>query len=128
MRNKYRAIKSNGYDSRKENKRAGELALRERAKEITMLQEQVKFKLTPSFKDNQGNTERAIAYIADFVYLENGKWICEDTKSTRGKPTFKMVNGVLKKKKGFSTADNPVFIMKRKLFKLNYPEYIFRET
>ena len=50
--------------------------------------------------------ERAVKYIADFVYIENGKTIVEDAK-------------------GFKTEK---YIIKRKLFKYKYPECEFREV
>jgi len=108
-RNKYKAVKSNGYDSKKENKRANDLKFMEKEKLISNLQEQVKFELVATFKDNQGQTERGITYIADFVYKKGEKWICEDVKSS-------------------FTKKLPLYIIKRKLFKLKYIDYIFIES
>lgn len=47
MANKYGAVKTRGYDSKKEAQRADELRLLERAGEISELQEQVRFELIP---------------------------------------------------------------------------------
>ena len=107
-KSKFGAVKSGGYASKKEHKRALELELLQRANEIIDLQKQVKFELLASFKDSNGQTERGINYLADFVYLDRKKkrWICEDVK-------------------GFKTPD---YVIKRKLFKTKFPEYIFIES
>ena len=111
MQNKYYNKKCtvNGiiFDSRKEARRYQELLLLQRAGVIKSLQRQVKYVLIPaqyeSFerygKNGQELTpgkkliERECAYVADFVYVEDGKTVIEDTK-------------------GFKTKD---FIIKRKL-------------
>jgi hypothetical protein len=98
--------KTNGYHSKKEARRATQLKLLEKSGVICDLQEQVSFVLLESFKDSSGKHERGIKYIADFTYKENRYLICEETK-------------------GFWTRDA---IIKRKLFKMKYPEYIFRTT
>lgn len=46
--NKLNAEKTNGYDSKKESKRAAELRMMEQAGEISNLREQVKFELIPA--------------------------------------------------------------------------------
>lgn len=104
-RSKYGNKKTNGYDSKKEAKRASELQLLVRAGAITDLKEQVKIELQPSFKCN-GKTERAIAYVADFTYNQNGQEIIEDVK-------------------GFKT---DVYKIKRKLLLYKYPNIKFIET
>ena len=88
-------VKKNGY-------RYKELKLLERAGLIKDIQLQVKYELQPSFKKN-GETYRAITYIADFVYknMKNNAIIVEDTK-------------------GYETE---VFKIKRKLFEYKFPEY-----
>lgn len=63
------------FDSVKEAKRYKQLQLLERAGEIQNLRMQVPFILIKKSKYG-----RAIKYIADFVYEENGKTIVEDTK------------------------------------------------
>lgn len=96
-RSKYGAKKAtvNGktFDSKKEAKRYEELALLERAGKVSNLETQVKFELLPSQRVDGKVVERAVNYKADFVYLENGKKVVEDTK-------------------GFKT---PEYIIKRKL-------------
>lgn len=91
------------FDSVKEGTRYQELKLLARAGEIKDLKLQVTFELIPKQKD-----ERAVTYKADFVYFDNRKQqnIVEDTK-------------------GFKTKD---YIIKRKLFKWKYAEYVFLET
>ena len=75
----------------------------ESANIISNLSRQVPFELVPKQKN-----ERAVKYIADFMYVETatGKIIVEDVK-------------------GFKT---DVYKLKRKLFKYRYPEYVFIET
>ena len=84
-RSKFRNVKSAGYDSRKEKKRADTLKLLERAGEIRNLKEQVPFELIPAQYLTIGGKkkclERSCKYIADFVYEKNGETIVEDTKS-----------------------------------------------
>lgn len=106
--NKYRNRKTNGYDSAKEAKRAAELKLLEKAGHITDLQEQVVILLQERFRCN-GKWERAITYIADFVYFKDGQKIIEDVKSpiTRKIPTYRI---------------------KRKLLLFKYQNILFIET
>ena len=67
------------FDSKKECTRWNELKLLERAGEISRLQRQVKFEVLPKQKG-----ERAISYIADFVYLEkDGSQSVEDVKGMK---------------------------------------------
>ena len=103
MKNKYMALKCNVngimFDSRKEARRYQELLLMERAGVIQDLKRQVKYVLIPSqyetyerygkngqrLKDGQRLLEKECAYIADFVYKENGNEIVEDTKGIKTK-------------------------------------------
>lgn len=73
------------YDSKKEARRHAELLLLERAGKITDLQTQVKFELLPSQRIDGKVAERAVAYVADFVYTQDGKMVVEDTKGFRTK-------------------------------------------
>lgn len=70
------------FPSKKEGKRYGELKLLERAGLITDLRLQVPFELVPAQKGGL-RKELPIAYIADFVYMENGKQVIEDVKGVR---------------------------------------------
>lgn len=80
---KYRNIKTEidgiKFDSLKESKRYSVLKLLERGKVISELQLQVAFELAPNVII-QGRKRTPIRYIADFVYMENGKQIIEDVK------------------------------------------------
>ena len=84
---KYNNAKYNGYDSKREAKRAAELKLLEKAGVISHLQEQVAYELIPSqYRIVNGKKkciERAIKYIADFQYVENGNTVVEDAKGFR---------------------------------------------
>lgn len=84
-KNKYGAVKSGGHDSMKENRRACELKMMQRAGLISDLREQVKYQLIPVQRDKDGKLlEKACSYIADFVYYdENGTLVVEDTKGIK---------------------------------------------
>lgn len=84
---KYNNAKYNGYDSKREAKRAAELKLLEKEGVISHLQEQVVYELIPSqYRIVNGKKkciERAMKYIADFQYVENGNTVVEDAKGFR---------------------------------------------
>ena len=84
---KNRTVTLNGekFDSHKEARRYGELVLLERAGQISHLERQVKYELIPSQRVDGKVVERACTYVADFVYVENGKKVVEDTKGFRTK-------------------------------------------
>lgn len=88
--NKYgnRTVKDvNGekFDSMKEMRRWNELKLLERAGRISNLQRQVKYELIPSQYVDGKHVEYPCSYVADFVYVENGKTVVEDTKGYKTK-------------------------------------------
>ena len=87
-------VTQNGYkfDSKMESRRWNELVLLERAGRIQNLQRQVKFELIPSQRINGKVVERACNYVADFVYMENGKQVVEDSKG------FKTKDYIIKRK------------------------------
>lgn len=91
------------FDSKKEADRYLELNLLQKASMISDLQLQVPFLLLPA-----GNGEKAVRYIADFTYMENGIKIIEDVKGYRTKE----------------------YILKRKMLKAKYcNDFVkFRET
>lgn len=112
---KYRSVKCNGKDSKKEYRRGIHLKELQRLGLIKNLCEQVPFVLQEKFIDSAGVLERGIKYLADYVYFDNdpesrsfGKDIIEDVKSE-------------------ITKKNPDYIIKRKMLKLRYPQYIFKE-
>lgn len=84
-RNKKTMVDGILFDSKKEANRWIELKLLERAGQITDLERQVKYTLIPSQRIDGKVVERAITYTADFVYLENGEKVVEDTKGVRTK-------------------------------------------
>jgi hypothetical protein len=103
-RNKKTTIDGIAFDSVWEAQRYSELAILQKAGEIKNLRLQVVFELIP-----KQPSERAVKYIADFVYEQDGLTIVEDTKS---QPTRK----------------KPDYVIKRKLFKMRYPDMVFMEV
>lgn len=77
-RSKYGNVKTGGYSSRKEAKRAAELKQLEKAGALTELKEQVRFELIP-----KNAVERSCAYVADFAYREGALYVVEDCKGMR---------------------------------------------
>ena len=96
MANKYhsRKITRDGetFDSVKEYRRSCELKLLERAGEISDLKRQVKFELIPSQRIDGKVAERPVTYVADFVYMQKGHRVVEDTKG------FKTKDYIIKRK------------------------------
>jgi hypothetical protein len=94
---KYRNVKTDGYASKREAKRASDLKLLQRAGEIIDLQEQVKFVLVPKQKGM-----RSMSYYADFVYTDKaGVRHVEDVKGVKTpvyiakKKLMQQVHGIL---------------------------------
>ena len=73
------------FGSIKECQRYCELKLMQRAGLISDLQMQVPFELIPSQRIDGKVVERAVNYIADFVYQQNSLKVVEDTKGMRTK-------------------------------------------
>ena len=71
------------FDSVKEYRRFCELRLLERAGAVTDIRRQVKFEMIPAQRIDGKVVERACGYVADFVYMENGQQVVEDTKGMR---------------------------------------------
>ena len=84
-RNKKVETADGKFDSIKEKNRYDELLLLEKDGIITDIRRQVKFELIPSqYDEYEGKVaERALSYIADFVYIQNGERIVEDCKGYR---------------------------------------------
>ena len=93
------------FDSLAEARRYEELRLMERAGAISDLRLQPRYELQRGFTDNDGKRQRAIVYIADFAFTENGLRIVEDCK------------GAITKE----------YAIKKKLFLYKYFELTFRE-
>ena len=81
-KSKYKNVKTDGYSSKKEAKRAAELRLMERAGAIKDLREQVEYVLAPSVV-RKGRKRPPVRYFADFVYIENDKLVVEDVKGLK---------------------------------------------
>lgn len=86
------------FDSKKECSRFGELRQMEQAGLIQDLRRQVKYELIPAQKRDDGKTERACSYIADFVYKQDGKEIVEDAKGYRDAGSAGFAKFVIKRK------------------------------
>jgi hypothetical protein len=64
---------------------------------ISRLERQVKFDLLPNQKDPDGKViERKVQYVADFVYMKNGKVVVEDVKGYRDGGAYRVF--VIKRK------------------------------
>ena len=96
-RNKKVLVDGVAFDSKKEAKRYRELKLMEDAGMISRLERQVKFDLLPNQKDPDGKViERKVQYVADFVYMKNGKVVVEDVKGYRDGGAYRVF--VIKRK------------------------------
>ena len=76
------------FDSKREARRWQELKLMERAGMITDLLRQFPIDLLPAQKDENGKViERAVRYVADFVYTDKktGRTVVEDAKGVKTK-------------------------------------------
>ena len=72
------------FDSRKEAARWCELKLMEKAHLIRELQRQYPFELIPKQVKDGKVVERAVKYVADFVYYDHdGNLVVEDAKGMR---------------------------------------------
>ena len=86
------------FDSMKEARRWRDLFWLQNGGVIRNLQRQVKYVLIPAqYDENHKLVERAVTYVADFVYTENGKLVVEDVKGYKKGPVY------------------AVFVIKRKL-------------
>lgn len=83
-RNKKTSVDGIRFDSKREANRYMELKLLERAGAIKDLRRQVSYVLI-----NKSRYGRAIKYVADFVYYEDGKLVVEDVKGVRT-PVYKL--------------------------------------
>lgn len=85
-RSKYHARKTTvdgiTFDSRREAHRYLVLKGMEEDGAIEDLRRQVRYELVPAF-DVDGRHYRPVSYVADFVYVEDGKEVVEDVKGMR---------------------------------------------
>lgn len=70
------------FDSKREADRYLVLKNREEDGAIEDLRRQVRYELIPAF-DVDGKHYRPVFYVADFVYVEDGKEVIEDVKGMR---------------------------------------------
>lgn len=77
------------FDSKREANRWAELRILERAGKIQKLKRQVKYLLIPSQYRDGKCIEREASYIADFVYIKDGRLVVEDCKGFRT-PEYKI--------------------------------------
>ena len=94
------------FASAREAARYGELKMLERAGKISGLELQPRYELQPAFRTKDGKAIRAVEYVADFVYTEDGKIIIEDCKGWR----------------------TDIFKLKLKLMFFRHPDINFRLT
>lgn len=89
MRNKYGAVKVHAggvtFDSKHEYERWLVLRDMQNRHEIIGLERQQRFQLIPAQRYEGKIVERAVIYIADFVYVKDGKLIVEDAKGYKTK-------------------------------------------
>lgn len=81
FKNKKTEIDGHKFDSKAEARRYEELKRLAQTHLIDQLSLQVPFELVPSQYENGRCVERAVKYVADFTYLENGQIVVEDVKS-----------------------------------------------
>lgn len=70
------------FDSKREADRYTVLKRKEQEGAIEGLRRQVRYELVPAF-DVDGKHYRPVCYVADFVYVEDGKEVVEDVKGMR---------------------------------------------
>lgn len=91
------------FDSKREAERYGELKLLEEAGEIESLQLQPRFQLMA--KATVGREKlRAVVYVGDFAYTEDGRQVVEDVKGV----------------------ETPIWRLKRNMFLWLYPDIELR--
>ena len=89
MASKYKAVRTNGYASKKEANRAAELAILEKSGLIGPVTKQAAFNLLAPAPGI--GYARALRYVADFRYIDlvTGKTVVEDVKGFRT-PVYKL--------------------------------------
>jgi hypothetical protein len=100
LKNRKVVFEGKTFDSQKEARRYAELLMLERGGAISKLRTQVEFVLIPSQKIDGKVVERAVKYIADFVYIDNetGLEVVEDVKGYRDPSSAPYAKFVLKRK------------------------------
>ena len=90
--NKRTKLDGINFDSEKEAGRYADLLMMQKAGIISSLERQKPFELQPAFYDSDGIKHQPIKYVADFVYMQDGKQVIEDVKSdgTRKNQVYKL--------------------------------------
>ena len=100
------------FDSKKEARRYCELMLMQQAGQIEDLELQKEYELIPAqyetferygkkgqrLKDGKRCIEKSCVYKADFVYMQNGQQVVEDTKGYRDPASAAYAKFVIKRK------------------------------
>ena len=104
---KYRARKTTvdgiTFDSRKEADRYIVLKGMEEDGLIEDLRRQVRYELVPAF-DVDGTHYRPVFYVADFVYVEDGKEVVEDVKGV-ATDVYKLKSKLFARRYGMSVKE-----------------------
>ena len=87
------------FDSKKEAKRYLELKILEKAGIIKCLKRQVPYVII-----NKSRYGRAIKYVADFTYYEDGKLVVEDVKGVRT-PVYKLKKRLMAERFGIEVKE-----------------------
>lgn len=112
LQNKKAVVDGIEFDSKKEAKRYCELKLLQRAGQISDLELQKEFELIPAqyetferygktgkrLKDGKRCIEKSCVYKADFVYMQDGQQVVEDTKGYRDPASAAYAKFVIKRK------------------------------
>lgn len=91
------------FDSRKEADRYLVLKGMEEEGLIEDLRRQVRYELVPAF-DVDGRHYRPVYYVADFVYVEDGKEVVEDVKGVRT-DVYKLKSKLFARRYGMSVKE-----------------------
>ena len=97
-KNKKVTINGEAFDSKREAARYQVLLMLQRTGVISDLQRQVKYVLIPAQRINGKVVERECAYIADFVYVQDGATVVEDSKGYRNPSSATYAKFVIKRK------------------------------
>jgi len=91
-RNKRTVLDGITFDSKKEATRWAHLKLLEQAQHIFGLQRQVAYVLAPRAEFERSKESPELRYVADFVYIEKGCIVVEDSKSepTRKESSYRI--------------------------------------
>lgn len=91
------------FDSRREADRYLVLKGMEEEGAIEDLRRQVRYELVPAF-DVDGRHYRPVFYVADFVYVEDGKEVVEDVKGMRT-DVYKLKSKLFARRYGMSVKE-----------------------